>query len=85
MWKGTDESNPLPESVGKIDISIPGEGMFIDYIYIFKQKGAWKYWPDIVRRMEIDESSLGAQVPTIDTARYMYILDLHIKVSSIIK
>lgn len=70
--------------VGEIEISIPLEGMLVDYVYIFIQKGAWKYWPEVVRRMEPEESALGIQVPTIDTGRYMHILELHIKVCTLL-
>lgn len=53
----------------------------MDYIYIFKQRGAWRSWPDIAKRMEVEETSLGVQVPTVDTARYMHLLKMHIDVS----
>lgn len=77
MWKGT-ETNPLPESVGKIETSVPSEGHIIDYIYVFKQKGIWKYWPDLVRQMKMD-IGINQQVPTIDTSRYSHIFNLHFK------
>ena len=77
MWKGTD-ANPLPESVGKIETSVPSEGQIIDYIYVFKQKGVWKYWPDLVRQMKMD-IGINQQVPTIDTSRYSHIFNLHFK------
>lgn len=80
MWNGEFDLHPIPESIGKIDISIPLEGLLIDYVYIFKQKGAWKYWPDLLKKAENEETSLGVQVPTIDTGRYLHLLDLHIKV-----
>lgn len=77
------EDNPAPGVLkGKIDVSVPLENNLSEYVYIFKQKGAWKYWPEVVRRIEPDISALGIQVQTIDTGRYMYLLDLHIKVRS---
>lgn len=52
--------------------------MIIDYVYIFKQKGAWKQWTDLVRNMKIDPG-VTIQVPTIDTARYSHLFNLHFK------
>lgn len=65
--------------MGKIEISIPSESLFFDFVYIYKQKGTWKSWPDIVRKQEI-ETGVAIQIPTIDTARYLYILDMFIRV-----
>lgn len=79
VWKGTDEANPFPEKHGKVDALVPPEGIVFDYYYVFKQKGLWKYWPDFVRQQK-PETGIAVQIPTIDTARYMYMLDLHIKV-----
>ncbi|CAG9798387.1 unnamed protein product [Chironomus riparius] len=73
-------NTPLPGEVGKIEVSVPTEGLIIDYVYIFKQKGVWKYWPDLVRNMKIETLGVSTmQVPTIDTARYSYLFNLHFK------
>lgn len=64
-----------------MEIAIPVEGLLVDYVYIFKQRGAWRSWNDIAKRMDVEETSLGVQVPTIDTARYMHLLKMHIDVS----
>lgn len=86
IWDSVTEETPAPGCLkGKIDISIPMEGNLTEYVYIFKQKGAWKHWPDLVRRQEPEISSLGIQVSTIDTGRYMHLLQLHIKVCNEIK
>ena len=68
----------LPLEVGKVEVSVPTDGLIIDYVYIFKQKGAWKFWPDLVRNMKID-TGFSIQVPTIDTARYSHLFNLHFK------
>lgn len=81
IWESVTEATPAPGLLkGRIDVSIPLEGNLSEYVYVFKQKGSWKYWPDLVRRQEPEISSLGIQVSTIDTGRYMHLLDLHIKV-----
>lgn len=65
--------------MGKIEISVPPENLFFDYVYIYNQKGTWKSWPEIVRKQAI-ETGVAIQIPTIDTARYLYILDMFIRV-----
>lgn len=75
------EETPAPGQLkGKIDVSVPAEGNLSEYVYIFKQKGSWKHWPDLIRRIEPEISALGIQVQTIDTGRYMHLLDMHIRV-----
>lgn len=49
-------------------------------MYIFKQKGTWKYWPELIKRVEPEDSALGMLVATIDTGRYMNLLYMHVKV-----
>uniref|UniRef100_A0A1B0DFE7 AAA+ ATPase domain-containing protein n=1 Tax=Phlebotomus papatasi TaxID=29031 RepID=A0A1B0DFE7_PHLPP len=78
LWRN-DEDCPLPESVGRIEVTLPTEGLLVEYCYHFKQKGMWKHWPDIVRRMEPEMTPLGMQIPTIDTARYSHLFELLIK------
>lgn len=70
----------IPKELGNLEISLPSEGLLFDYFYIYKQKGVWKYWPEVVRRLEIEENPLGIQVPTIDTSRYIQMIELHAKV-----
>lgn len=53
--------------------------MIMDYVYYFKQKGNWRYYPDMVRQMK-NEVGITLLVPTLDSVRYMHILDIHVKV-----
>lgn len=81
IWNSVSEENPAPGLLkGRIDVSLPGEGNLAEYMYVFKQKGAWKLWPDLVRRLDPEISATGIQVQTIDTGRYMHLLDMHIRV-----
>lgn len=64
----------------RLDISLPSEGNLADYVYLFKQKGTWKVWSDLVRRQEPEETVLGTHVTTTDTGRYSHLLEIHIKV-----
>lgn len=75
------EENPPPASIqNRLDVTLPTEGNLCEYVYIFKQKGSWKYWPDLVRRQEPEVSVVGVQVATIDTGRYSQLLEMHVKV-----
>lgn len=74
----------MPANIkSRIDISIPNEGCLNDYYYVFKQKGTWKLWADLVRRQEPEVNQHGVQVATVDSARYSYLVEMHIKVSHI--
>lgn len=64
----------------RMDISIPAEGLLIDYFYVFKQKGSFKPWVDLVRRQDPEFHQHGVQVATIDSARYSQLIEMHIKV-----
>lgn len=80
MWCFSEE-NPPPASIqNRLDITLPTEGNLCEYVYIFKQKGGWKYWADLVRRQEPEVSPLGIQVVTVDTGRYSMLLEMHVKV-----
>lgn len=61
---------------------MPSEGCINDYYYVFKQKGLWKLWSDLVKRQEPDVNQYGVQVVTVDSARYSYLVEMHIKVSN---
>jgi dynein heavy chain len=81
LWRNQLEENPYPSSLEKLEISIPIEGLLYDYAYHYKMKGTWKYWPEIVKTERVDECSniLQALIPTVDTARYMSLVDMHVK------
>lgn len=80
MWRGS-ETYPVPASLGKVEISIPSEGLAHDYCYVFKGKGWWKYWPEALKSEKLEETISISQmlVPTVDTLKYQYLLELHIR------
>lgn len=39
LWTGADPERPYPESMEKLEISLPYEGLFFDYYYVYKLKG----------------------------------------------
>lgn len=82
LWNCSDE-NPLPVSLkNRLDISLPSDGNLADYVYLFKQKGVWKLWADLVRRQDPEDTVLGTHVSTVDTGRYSHLLEMHIKVNT---
>lgn len=79
MWKNEDLAHSFPVALVNIEIIIPTEGLMFDYCYHFKQKGLWKHWQDSLRTQKAVEGS-SLIIPTIDTLRYMHILNMHIQV-----
>jgi dynein heavy chain len=71
LFSGLNPDYPIPEYLEKVDISIPGEGTLYDYTYNFKQKGSWKYWPDVLKTVTTVESSNIHQmvIPTVESLR----------------
>ncbi|KAK5645094.1 hypothetical protein RI129_006394 [Pyrocoelia pectoralis] len=81
IWKGENVEYPIPPLIEKLEIQIPNDGILFDYSFVFKGKGTWKYWPDTIKSMKVDEAKNIQQVliPTVDTVKYMYIIDMYIK------
>lgn len=84
MWKEEDPNHKFPEALDKIELIIPTEGLMFDYFYHFKQKGLWKHWQDSLKGLKPVEGA-SMIIPTIDTLRYMHILDMHIKVRILLR
>ncbi|KAK5645095.1 hypothetical protein RI129_006395 [Pyrocoelia pectoralis] len=81
LLRGEDNENPYPPIVDKLEIQLPTDGILFDYSFIFRSKGSWKYWPDIAKNLRVDEASniQQAMIPTVDTVKYMIMIELHIK------
>jgi dynein heavy chain, axonemal len=79
---GTNDSHLIPEGL-KFETPIPENGMVYDYVFEaeIKTGGQWKTWVDTIERYEIPAKAKfnSITIPTIDTARYGYLLDLFIK------
>ena len=73
---------PLPPSLnGKFDALPPLEGIIFEFVFDFKARGQWKHWNDVIKNYEISErfDIDDNLIPTIDSARYSYILEWAIK------
>lgn len=68
-----------PVALGKMEVTPPMEGLLVDYVFVFKQRGTWRYWPEIAKRMDVEETKTGVIVPTVDTARYIHLLKMHVQ------
>ncbi|TPX59932.1 hypothetical protein PhCBS80983_g02164 [Powellomyces hirtus] len=78
---GNNSEHPPPRNV-KIEKPIPGAGLVYDYVFEKERKmgGGWKLWTDTIGKFEIAPKTKfnSITVPTVDTARYGYLLDLFI-------
>lgn len=81
LWRGVDEEHPIPEGMEKLDVPIPSEGLLMDYVFIFKMRGNWKYWPDIAEGLRVEEALNIQQmlVPTVDTVKYLSVVEQHVR------
>ncbi|XP_045466552.1 dynein axonemal heavy chain 7-like [Harmonia axyridis] len=72
--------HPLPESIEKIDINVPTEGLLSEYFYIYKGRGTFKYLPDTLKNEKVIFKTYinDLMIPTSDTLRTLTILEMHI-------
>ncbi|XP_029642789.1 dynein heavy chain 12, axonemal-like isoform X2 [Octopus sinensis] len=80
LYTGKNESHPIPKAIGKIDIPIPEGSSIYDYWFEFKLRGQWKPWTEFIKGFESTEKDIrNILVPTVDTVRYTYLLNLSIE------
>jgi dynein heavy chain, axonemal len=81
LISGVEKDAEIPESI-RIDKPIPDSGSVYDYVFEKDKKfgGNWKLWIDTIEKFEIPAKTKfnSITVPTIDSARYSYLLDLFI-------
>ncbi|KAJ3194173.1 Dynein heavy chain 3, axonemal [Irineochytrium annulatum] len=75
------DDHPMPGTI-RIDKPIPGSGLVFDYVFEKDRKfgGSWKLWVETIEKFDIPPKTKfsAITVPTVDTARYSYLLDLFI-------
>ncbi|XP_028312358.1 dynein heavy chain 12, axonemal [Gouania willdenowi] len=79
LVSGETKEHPIPEKVEKWVCSMDEKGLVYDYFYEFKGKGKWLHWNDAIKNSQLWDKNTKVQdmiVPTIDTARYTYMMDL---------
>uniref|UniRef100_A0A3Q0KRH4 Dynein axonemal heavy chain 7 n=2 Tax=Schistosoma mansoni TaxID=6183 RepID=A0A3Q0KRH4_SCHMA len=82
LLSGTNEKHPLPKELGqKLDFPFPESGLVYDYYYKFKSRGSWRHWNEKNKTDDqvSDRKIREIIVPTMDTARYKFIVDLCMK------
>ncbi|XP_019624138.1 PREDICTED: dynein heavy chain 12, axonemal-like isoform X1 [Branchiostoma belcheri] len=80
--QGKDEKFPMPSTIGKIDVPIPDQGTVYDYLFETKGRGKWIPWTNMISStLTADKNTKMSEilVPTMDTARYTYIMDVCIR------
>ncbi|GFQ90622.1 dynein heavy chain 7, axonemal [Trichonephila clavata] len=72
---------PIPPDVGmKIDCTFPKEGSVYDYKFLIRGKGQWYSWKDSIIPLTATNINIREIiVPTVDTVRYSYLMDLCIR------
>ncbi|XP_054243607.1 dynein axonemal heavy chain 12 [Indicator indicator] len=78
---GKSELNPIPKSVGKWECPFKEEGLVYDYLFELKGKGSWVHWNECIKNINYSDTNVKIQdmiVPTIDTVRYTYLIELFI-------
>ncbi|CAK8689424.1 unnamed protein product [Clavelina lepadiformis] len=77
---GKLEEHPIPASIGKFECPIPDGGLVYDYFFQQNGRGKWSLWTDLLRGSDsAPEKGVNVQniiVPTMDTARSAYLLDI---------
>ena len=75
---------PIPDIFqGKFDLQIPDKGFVHDYYFVYKNRGDWYPWENLMRAAEGAGGTTVSMrnirryiVPTVDTTRVNYMLDL---------
>ncbi|XP_054630913.1 dynein axonemal heavy chain 7-like [Dunckerocampus dactyliophorus] len=71
--------HPVPDVVGKWECPVDEKGLVYDYFYEFKGKGKWVHWNDAIKNVSLGDKNTKVQdiiVPTIDSVRYTYLMDI---------
>ncbi|OWK63542.1 Dynein heavy chain 7, axonemal [Lonchura striata] len=78
---GKSETNPVPENLGTWECPLEEKGLVYDYMYELKGKVGWAHWNEFIEQISYSDKNVKIQdiiVPTMDTVRYTYLLDLFI-------
>ncbi|XP_064606960.1 dynein axonemal heavy chain 12-like isoform X2 [Liolophura sinensis] len=77
LLMGKHEDNPVPKQLGKMDSPFPSDHLVYDFMYEQKARGQWRHWNDRIRGAEIKTKNIRQMlVPTMDTERYTFLMDL---------
>ncbi|KAI8904079.1 dynein heavy chain and region D6 of dynein motor-domain-containing protein [Gorgonomyces haynaldii] len=81
LINGDNKQYKMPQDL-KIEKPLPQEGSIYEYVFERDSKsgGQWRLWTDTIEKFQIPNKAKFSSitVPTIDTVRYNYLLDLYI-------
>ncbi|KAJ7406929.1 dynein heavy chain 12, axonemal isoform X7 [Willisornis vidua] len=81
ILSGKSTTDPVPPSVGNWECPLEEKGLVYDYTYELKGKGGWVHWNEFIEQINCSDKNVKIQdiiVPTMDTVRYTYLLELFI-------
>ncbi|CAI7935276.1 Hypothetical predicted protein [Podarcis lilfordi] len=79
---GKMDKHPMPAAVGKWEHPFEERGLVYDFMFEMKGKGRWMHWNEAIKSINYNDKNLKVQdiiVPTMDTVRYTYLMELCIK------
>ncbi|XP_056445731.1 dynein axonemal heavy chain 12 isoform X2 [Gadus chalcogrammus] len=79
ITSGEMDKHPVPAAVGRWECPLDEKGLAYDFSYEFKGKGRWVHWNDSIKNINLGDKNTKVQdiiVPTLDTVRYTYLMDL---------
>ncbi|XP_058438173.1 dynein axonemal heavy chain 12 isoform X10 [Marmota monax] len=83
---GKNEKYPVPDGVGKWECQFEEKGLVYDYMYELKNRGRWLHWNELIKSTDLEDKRIKIQdiiVPTMDTIRYTFLMDLSITYAKI--
>uniref|UniRef100_A0A670IHN2 Dynein axonemal heavy chain 12 n=1 Tax=Podarcis muralis TaxID=64176 RepID=A0A670IHN2_PODMU len=75
---GKMDKHPMPAAVGKWEHPFEERGLVYDFMF----EGRWMHWNEAIKSINYNDKNLKVQdiiVPTMDTVRYTYLMELCIK------
>ncbi|XP_046630090.1 dynein axonemal heavy chain 7-like [Neodiprion virginianus] len=82
LWSGGVDGYPVPTlPVGTVDVLVPADSSIRDHFYMFKGRGVWKHWMDVLKNEKLVEPRFLSQmvVPTVDTLKHASLFNRHIR------
>ncbi|XP_052285538.1 dynein axonemal heavy chain 12-like isoform X2 [Dreissena polymorpha] len=77
LLSGKFEKHPIPKLINKFDVPIPPEHSVYDIFFEQKGRGNWKHWNELLKGVEPKSKKIREMlVPTMDTARYRFLMEL---------
>uniref|UniRef100_A0A4W3H1L8 Dynein axonemal heavy chain 12 n=1 Tax=Callorhinchus milii TaxID=7868 RepID=A0A4W3H1L8_CALMI len=79
ILSGKNPEHRLPDAIGKWECPFDDKGLVYDFMYELKGRGRWVHWTETIKNINLSDKKIKVQdiiVPTMDTVRYTYLMDL---------